>query len=140
MQGRTTVYARRMLVDLDDQRLGLARRCAAVVVIGAEGEIPVTVHGRDGHQKCIGMNVIREEADRLAERIWDVVHDLTTAIFFSLLDEVTLGLLYEHAMALYPAHQLIAQERALHVLLSVHVVELHVVDFPSLRARRERFH
>src|SRR6202167_3700365 len=140
MQGRTTVYARHMLIDFDDQPLGLARRRAGVVVIGSKGEIPVSVNGRDGNQKCIGMNVVREEADRLAERIWDVVHDLTIAIFLSLLDEVTLGLLYEHAMGLYPTHQLIAQERAPHVLFGVHVVELHVVYFPSLRARRERFH
>src|SRR5580658_1789280 len=113
MQGGTTVYARHTLIDFDDQPLGLARRRAGVVVVGSEGEIPVSVHGRDGNQKCIGMNVVRKEADRLTERIRYVVHYLTISVFLPLLDQVTLGLLYEHAIGLYPSHQLVAQQRPL---------------------------
>src|SRR5271170_7207464 len=57
------------------------------------------------------MNVLCEEADRLAERVGHVVHDLTIPILLSLLDKTSFGLLQEHAIGLDSAHQLVAQER-----------------------------
>src|ERR1700688_533365 len=49
MKCRTTVDARHMPVDLHDQPLGCPRRCAGVVVICSESEIPVPVHRRHGN-------------------------------------------------------------------------------------------
>src|SRR6202040_1984133 len=86
------------------------------------------------------MNVLCEEADRLAERVGHVVHDLTIPILLSLLDKISFGLLQEHAIGLDSAHQLVAQERLLHVLFRVHVVHLHVIDGASLRPSRKCFH
>src|ERR1700722_12740298 len=101
MQRGSTVYARHMPVDFDNQPLRLSRCTAGVVVIGSEGEVSVSVHRRHGHEKCIDVNLLREKTDRLTERIRYVVDDLTIAVFLSLLDQVTLGLLYEHAIGLY---------------------------------------
>src|SRR5580704_1735569 len=86
------------------------------------------------------MNVLCEEADRLAERVGHVVHDLTIPILLSLHDKTSFGLLQEHAIGLDSAHQLVAQERLLHVLFRVHVVHLHVIDGASLRPSRKCFH
>src|ERR1700678_112053 len=86
MKSRTTVDARHMPIDFHDQPLGRARRCAGVGVICSEGEIPIAIHLRHGHQKRVDMNVLREEADRLTERVWNVVHDLAITILLPLLD------------------------------------------------------
>src|SRR5271154_4270146 len=129
-----------MPVNFDDQPLGLPRRRAGVVVIGSEGEIPVTIHRRHGHHKRVDMNVLCEEADRLTERVWHIVHDLAIAVLLCPLDELSLGLLHEHAIGLDAAHQLVTQKRPLHVLFRVHVVDLHIVDRSSFGPNRECFH
>jgi len=84
--------------------------------------------------------VLCEEADRLAERVGHVVHDLTIPILLSLLDKTSFGLLQEHAIGLDSAHQLVTQERPLHVLFRVHVVHLQVIHGPRSRPGGKCFH
>ena len=87
-----------------------------------------------------GAHVLRKKADGLAERIGHEVNDLAIPVLDSFFDQRPLCCLHEHAIRFNPAHQLVLKERVLHTLLRMHIVDLHIVDFPGLGALRQGLH
>ena len=119
---------RHIRIDLDDEALGRARHFGGIVVAGAEAEIAVPVHRRDGADEGIDADLVDQQPRRLVKVVGHIVDNLAPSILHAALDQRPLGRGDEHAIGEYAVVQLVAKDRLSGDFGGLEVIDLETLD------------
>src|SRR5277367_6370712 len=118
-------------------RLAERANLGRVIVAGAECEIAVAVHRRDGADEGVDADLFGQQSRRLMKVIGNVVDDLTPAILHATLDEGAFGSTDKHAIGNKSVIELITQYRPAGDTGRFEIIEPDILDFAGLGAVRQ---
>src|SRR5580704_4819876 len=134
----STTHARHVLVDLDYKPLGRAGDLGRVVVAGAEAEIAVPIHRRDGADEGVNSNLVDQKSGRLVKVVGHIFDDFTPVVD-PVPDKCALGSGDKHAIGNKPVIELITQHRFTGDAGRLKVIDPDIFYFAGLSAVRQGF-